>query len=257
MRAGHFSIRQRIYNHTVASGFDRCKRLALPLALLVPLAAADEGVPLPAAPAIGNEASYDGKLMGIACPRWTTREITGDGVVRTTCEGFTLETARAHDLNPIRMLDSAGKPLVSFTPFAPSLKFPLAVGKRWSGQYVGYTDYNKLMWEGETTCKVEAREAVALAMGTQEAFRIECEQGWKVGPRTGKVHATRWYAPALGTIVKEIHAREPERWNFELTSYGVPPPPAPSPAAKPAPEPATPHPTYDPNAPGILDPDQY
>ena len=227
------------------------------LALLGCLAAHADEVTRPE-PVLGLEATYQGKLMGVECPKWTVREVTPDGLVRTTCGEYTIETSLANDQNPVRLRNGEGKELVYFTPFTPALKFPLAVGKRWSGSYVGYTDYNKLLWDGETSCKVEALEKVTVPAGEFEAFRIECKEGWKVGPRGGSFPATRWYAPSIGAVVKEQHKREPERWNYELASYGLPPPPPP-PVEQPAPAaaPAAPRPNYDPNAPSILDPNEY
>lgn len=207
---------------------------------------------------IGGQASFEGRVMGVDCLHWTTTEITPDGMVRTTCGEYVIESSLANDLNPVRLKNAAGKELVYFTPFAPSVKFPLSVGKRWSGAYVGYTDYNKLLWDGETSCKVEAFEKITVRAGDYEAFRIECKQGWKVGTRGGFFRATRWYAPAIGLVVKEVHQREPERWNLELTNYTLPAPPAPVKEASPsATAPPRPRPSYDPDSPNILDPNEY
>lgn len=217
-------------------------------------------------PIVGTQASYQGQLMGVDCPGWTTGGLTGSGLLLTTCQGYVIESDHAHDLNPVRLRDAAGKTLVEFKPYAPSLSFPLSVGKRWRGQYTGFTAFNNLVWDGETRCKVEATEKITVPAGEYDSFRIECEQGWRVGPRSGSSHATRWYAPAIGAVVKEVHERDPARWNFELARYALP---GMSPAALPAPRPPAPPASESPKSPptpavppapalpDILDPNEY
>ncbi|MSQ69427.1 MAG: hypothetical protein EXR83_14785 [Gammaproteobacteria bacterium] len=235
------------------------------LALIFSGAALAQAVPQPV-PAVGSQADYSGRLMGVACPRWTTLAPSAEGVLTSVCGGYVLESALDHDLNPRRLRDPAGKTLVEFTPHAPALQFPLALGRRWTQRYVGFTAFNNLVWEGETTCEVAAQEPLALALGEVASLRIECEDGWQVGPRSGHNHTTRWYAPALGIVVKEIHARDPARWNFELTRYALAAPAAPNspalgvPATPTRPPPAAPpaaRPPFHPEAPSILDPNEY
>ena len=212
-------------------------------------------------PVAGTEASYSGQLMGVDCPKWTTGSLTEDGLLLTTCQGYTIESDHAHDLNPVRLRDATGKTLAEFKPFTPSLSFPLSVGKRWRGQYTGFTAFNNLVWDGETTCKAEAEEKITVPAGEFNTLRIECENGWRVGPKNGSSHATRWYAPAIGAVVKEVHARDPARWNFELAHYGLPglsPAALPAPAiATPASAPAKPATPATPPLPDILDPNEY
>lgn len=214
-------------------------------------------------PVVGAEASYTGALMSADCPRWTTGNLTGDGLLLTTCQGYTIESDHTHDLNPVRLRDATGKTLVEFKPYTPSLSFPLRVGKRWRGQYTGFTAFNNLVWDGETTCKAEAEEKITVPAGEFDTLRIECENGWRVGPKSGSSHATRWYAPAIGAVVKEVHARDPARWNFELAHYGLPglsPATLPTPAPAPPPAvaaPANPAAPAAPPLPDILDPNEY
>ena len=230
------------------------------LAVLTPRAWADDA-PRPV-PIIGTEAEFSGHLMGADCARWTTAGLTPDGILLRTCQGYTIESSLKHDFNPMRLLDAAGKTLVEFKPYMPSLSFPLSVGKRWRGEYTGFTAFNNLVWDGETNCKVDAQETLTLAGSDYDTLRIECDNGWHVGPRSGSTHVTRWYAPSIGMVVKEIHVRDPQRWNFELTRFGLPAtvaPPAPAAAETPRAPPVAPSPApeHDPAAPGILDPNEY
>ena len=230
------------------------------LAVLTPRAWADDA-PRPV-PIIGTEAEFSGHLMGADCARWTTAGVTPDGILLRTCQGYTIESSLEHDFNPTRLRDAAGKTLVEFKPYMPSLSFPLSVGKRWRGEYTGFTAFNNLVWDGDTSCKVDAQETLTLAGSDYDTLRIECDNGWHVGPRSGSTHVTRWYAPSIGMVVKEIHARDPQRWNFELTRFGLPAavaPTAPAAAETPIAPPVAPSPApkHDSAAPGILDPNEY
>ncbi len=214
-------------------------------------------------PVVGVTHEYAGRLLGVDCPAWTVTAVTANGGTLAECQGHHLETDGSHDGNAMRVLDPAGRKLVEFRPFAPALKFPLTLGAHWRQGYTGFTAFNNLVWDGEANCRVEALEAVRVPAGEFEAFRIECQDKWMVGPKNGYTHTTRWYAPAAETLVKQVHREDPKRWNFELThivaaSQTPPPPPAGAPTMRlEALPPSGPRPTYDPSAPDILDPDEY
>lgn len=235
------------------------------MALWWPLLAHSEEAAKPI-PVAGTEASYQGRFMGVDCPLWTTGTPDKDGLLPVTCEDFVLELDVANDLNPVRLRGEGGTTLAEFKPYGPTLSFPLHVGKRWRGGYMGFTAFNNLVWEGDTRCKVEAKEKITVPAGSFDTFRIECEQGWRVGPATGSTRATRWYAPTPGTVVKEIQTQNPAGSNFELATYALAgPKPAVWPEPTPEPVEATqpPAPLAIPAKPakrgdaGILDPDEY
>lgn len=211
----------------------------------------------------GSRFEYTGRLMSVECAVWTVGEVAADGATTLSCAGNTLETDGANDGNAIRVVDGAGHKLVEFRPFAPTLKFPLTVGGTWRQGYVGYTGFNNLIWDGEAQCKVVAYEPLQVAAGSFDTFRIECQDKWMVGPRQGVTHVTRWYAPAVGTVVKQQHREDPAHWNFELSAY-TPPIAAPAQAVMPAPaatpvprETPAPAPVLAPDGPDILDPNEY
>lgn len=212
-------------------------------------------------PDVGVTHEYSGRLLGVDCPAWTVTAVTPDGGTRAECQGHHLETDGG-DGNAMHVLDPTGRKLVEFRPFAPALKFPLTLGAHWRQGYTGFTAFNNLVWDGEANCRVEALEAVRVPAGEFEAFRIECQDKWMVGPKNGYTHTTRWYAPAAETIVKQVHREDPERWNFELTRIVTTSQTPAAPATAPtmnleALPPAGPRPIYDPSAPDILDPDEY
>jgi len=205
-------------------------------------------------PTVGETRAYAGRLFGVDCAKWTIASVAADGAASAECAGHRLSLDASG--NPRAAVGPDGRTLVEFKPAAPGLRFPLAVGAHWRQAYTAYTAFNNLVWDGEASCRVVAFEPVRVAAGSFDAFRIECRDQWKVGPKTGDTHVTRWYAPALATVVRQVHREDPARWNFELVDSvaAAPPPPAPSIRieALPAPRPA-----YDPAAPDILAPDEY
>jgi hypothetical protein len=266
------SIRHRMRGHTVASGNHGIKRgiaalraagraVSVGVLCVLPLATPAASEAQRPTQVVGTVREYAGHLMGVDCAVWRIVEVAADGSAVADCNGHRLETSGPDDTNAVRVSDPTGRKLVEFRPFAPALKFPLGVGTRWRQGYVGFTAFNNLIWDGESQCKVVAFEAVTVPAGTLDAFRIECVDKWMVGPKQGATHVTRWYAPAAETIVKQVHREDPARWNFELVRYGatVPAPPPPPPASmklEAIPSPG-PRPQYDPDAPDILDPDEY
>jgi len=237
----------------------RVRRLFLALGVVAaPVLAQEAGY---APPRPGSVLEYAGHPFGVDCTTWTLTEVAADGTATAECAGHRL-TLDANG-NPIAVVAPDGRKLIEFKPAAPGLRFPLAVGARWRQGYTAFTAFNGLVWDGEASCRVEAFEPVQVAAGSFDAFRIECQDKWMVGPKSGFTHLTRWYAPAVATVVRQLHREDPARWNFELvrsaeTAPAVPAasPPAPStsPAAAPAPGP---RPQYDPSVPDILDPDEY
>jgi hypothetical protein len=106
-----------------------------------------------------------------------------------------------------------------------------------------------------------AFEAVTVPAGTLDAFRIECVDKWMVGPKLGAWVVWGWLGGGGDTVVKQVHREDPARWNFELVRYRAaepaPPPPAPASMKLEAIPSPGPRPQYDPDAPDILDPDEY
>jgi hypothetical protein len=111
---------------------------------------------------------------------------------------------------------------VTFTakPFWASLRFPLEVGQGWDGFFeseaVVRPRNRSTQWRWKAN--VVATEAVTVAAGTFQAFKIEydgryfahqSDQSW-----TGSYKETAWFAPAINRFVKrEFEQRAPGR-NF-------------------------------------------
>jgi hypothetical protein len=130
-----------------------------------------------------------------------------------------LESSGANDQNPVRVSSLHGVKFVEYTPYAPLLDFPLSAGKRWHGRYRAYTADTNFTFDISSECAVAAWERVTVAAGEFDAFRIECTDQVNAGPDEGTLHWTRWFAPAVGIIVKSANREDPRRWNFELASW--------------------------------------
>lgn len=193
-------------------------------------------------PVVGAHWQFEGRPFGLPCTDWQVESIAGNGDVRSRCRNYVLESSGANDLNPVRVGSLHGVRFVEYTPFAPLLDFPLSPGKRWQGRYRAYTADTNFTFDIASECAVAAWEAVAVAAGTFEAFRIECTDQVAAGPDKGVLHWTRWFAPATGVIVKSANREDPRRWNFELVAWSGAgnSPSSPSQAVDAAPAPAAP-----------------
>ena len=185
-----------------------------------PPAAANEPAPRPE-PAPGAELTYDGKLLSVNCTHWKVDGMNEAGNLVSSCEDYRLEVSGA-DMNAVRIARTDGGKEAEFDPELPALRFPLVLGDGWLVPYKGFTADNGMNWDGTLKCGVAAFEPVTVKAGTFDAYRIDCEEAWKVGRRDGVFHSSRWYAPKIGTVVKVEHQEQPERWNLELTAYKAP-----------------------------------
>jgi hypothetical protein len=207
-------------------------------------------------PFVGYTMRFTGRVMGLDCLEWRLSEIKDNGDVISSCGDYRLELSGKNDLNARKVVDGNGKVIVEIKPFAPALKFPLAIGTRWRAPYVAYTGYNGLIWEGESDCETKAYEKITVQAGTFNAFRIECRDKWQASAMTGYTHSTRWYAPEAAGVVKSEQREDPARWNFELVSYGLAENAGETAPAVTAPAPAAPT-ASESGMPPILDPEDY
>ncbi|MBI5615146.1 MAG: hypothetical protein HY943_02525 [Gammaproteobacteria bacterium] len=173
-------------------------------------------------PQPGTELTYDGKLLSVSCAHWTVGHLNEDGNLVTSCEDYRLETSVEYGLNAVRITRKDGDKEADFDPYLPALRFPLVLGDGWLVPYRGFTADVGMTWDGTMKCGVAAFEPVTVKAGTYDAYRVDCEEEWKVATRGGVFHSSRWYAPRIGAVVKVEHQEQPERWNMELTAYKAP-----------------------------------
>lgn len=152
------------------------------------------------------------------CKRWTVKSTNTDGMLVIQCKDLLIYQSLANDYNVVKMTRQNGDIEYEFKPYMPAQTFPLEVGKKWTGEYAGFTEDTGDKWKSKITCETTAFEKVKVVAGEFDAFRIDCVDNWRaLMVFSGKKVSTRWYAPKLGTVVKVVH--EDAKWNYQLTAY--------------------------------------
>lgn len=166
---------------------------------------------------IGDSRDYDGQFLGTNCRHWETRRLEANNVTVRQCEDK-LVYLDSRDLSVQRVSTLKGETLLEFKPQYRGLSFPLLVGKKWSSQYSGFRADNNRKWDSRLECEVKAYEPVRVPAGSFDAYRVECIDNWELGYIfSGKKAATRWYAPAVGGVIKYVS--EDGEWNYELAAF--------------------------------------
>lgn len=154
------------------------------------------------------------------CKHWTIKSTNSDGMFVIQCKDLLIYQSLANGLNIVKMERVNGDIAYEFKPYMPTLTFPLEVGKKWEGEYAGFTEDTGDKWKSHVTCEATAFEKVTVVAGEFDAFRIDCVDKWRAMlVFSGEKKSTRWYAPKLGTVVKVVH--QDAKWNYQLTAYKV------------------------------------
>lgn len=163
------------------------------------------------------EFTESGASMG-GCKRWNIKELTSDGMLVIQCKDLLIYQSVANSLNITKMVKTNGDLEYEFKPFMPTMVFPLEVGKKWTGEYAGFTEDTGDKWKSKAQCEAVAYEKVKVVAGEFDAFRIECVDNWRaMMVFSGEKKSTRWYAPKVGTVIKVVH--DDPKWNYQLTAY--------------------------------------
>lgn len=67
----------------------------------------------------GDFREYAAPVMSVACNRWVFTELTDAGEALNKCGDKTMVLSTDYDLNPTRISDDSGAPLVEFKPYYP------------------------------------------------------------------------------------------------------------------------------------------
>lgn len=165
---------------------------------------------------LGDSVAFDGLPMGLNCRQWQFKRIEANDISVSQCEDKLLYQDAA-SRNPIKATTSSGELLVEFRPQYPGLSFPLFVGKKWHSRYSGFRADKNRKWESTLECEARAYEPVRVRAGSFDSIRIECTDSWQMGYIfSGQVRTVRWYAPAVGMVVK--YQSEDSGWNYELAA---------------------------------------
>ena len=169
--------------------------------------------------AVGDVLVYKNSYVTVACSRWQITATNQKGFVISRCGNDTAYFL-ANNGALVRITGKNGDNLVSFTPFSPSIQFPLQVGKSWKGKYSGVTTADESAWDSVQSCKVIDWETVQVAARAMPAFRIDCTDNWTSSGYAGTSSDTSWYSPQAHAVVKVLDVGQP-KWNMELVSYSV------------------------------------
>lgn len=193
--------------------------LPLLAACAMPAIAADAPkVEQPPAARVGQSMEYVDRLMSVPCQRWQVKEANRKGEMISQCGDNFMHLSLENNLNPVKVVKANGDTLVEFKPFFPQLVYPLQLGKKWSGEYTGYTADDGAKWSSKVSCEVRAWEKVKVAAGEFDSYRIECQEKWRAMLiLSGESKSTRWYAPALGMVVKTVSDKS--KWDHQLAAY--------------------------------------
>lgn len=166
----------------------------------------------------GNAMQYADRVMSVACQRWQVKEPNRKGEMISQCGDNLMYLSVENNLNPVKVVKASGETLVEFKPFFPQLSYPLHLGKKWSGEYDGFTADDGAKWSSKVSCEIKAWEKVSVAAGQFDSYRIECQEKWRAMLiLTGESKSTRWYAPALGMVVKSVSDKS--KWDYQLAAY--------------------------------------
>jgi len=190
------------------------------VAIVSPALAADAPSAEKPVPKVGDVLEYTKRFVTIDCKRWEIKELNRDGYNVSQC-GDNLAYIDAQTATIARIATLSGSNLIEFKPRAPTLAFPLQIGKKWEGDYEGYRASNRTHWKSHVKCQAKSFEPVKVAAGDFEAYRVECEDAWESTPFHGFSDSVYWYAPKLGTVVKSTNTSQSD-FDFELASYGRP-----------------------------------
>ena len=161
---------------------------------------------------IGDRVTYSNGLAGLKCNVWEVTEPNREGEVVSKCGGNALYST-IDNRNLVRVVNEKGETIIETAPFYPGLNFPLYVGRKWSGKYVGHQGLSK--WASDVECEAIAYESVQVVAGKFDAFHIECVDKIKIGEhRYISRKGTSWYAPAVGVTIKSVN--DDSRFDTEL-----------------------------------------
>lgn len=170
-------------------------------------------------PKVGDVLEYVKDYVTVGCKRWEVKEVNKDGFNISQC-GDNLAYLSTQTATVAKIVTTAGKTMVEFKPGSPVLSFPLQVGKKWEGKYDGTRADTGASWTSSVTCEAKSFETVKVPAGAFEAFKIDCTDSWESPPFRGASEASAWYAPKVGTIVKQVNPSQ-SAFDYELASYAI------------------------------------
>ena len=192
--------------------------IVLILSLYSILCSAEDEIPqgLPAKLTIGDIWEFPLKFP-VNCDRWEVIKVsdTENSIMR--CKDYLLHFNR-DATNWAKFTNIDEKVIAEYKPFIPYLDFPLFVGKKWKGNYSGFTSSNGNRWVSTVKAEVVAYEEVSVKDRSFMCYRIEVDDYWKAGGFTGSTHVTSWFSTKARHVIKNKNSNYPE-WDYEVVNF--------------------------------------
>jgi hypothetical protein len=167
-------------------------------------------------PKVGDVFEYAKRFVAIDCPRWEVKAVGQDGYDILQCGDNTAYIDAGS--GTLTRIVANNKRLFEFKPHSPTISFPIELGKKWEGKYDGDRGDQDASWKSDVSCEVKAFETVKVPAGEFEAYRVVCADNWEATPFRGTIESTFWYAPKIGTVVKNVNAAD-SAFDYELAGY--------------------------------------
>ena len=175
-------------------------------------------------PPVGTVWTYDQDGKDITWERLPDGTYDGKPVVRVDLGDGRIAYHDPATFSWIGFFDTEQQPIMTTNPHNGDYQWPLAVGSEWRTKRNWRDHKSGRSWQNVTTdWRVIAVEEVTTPAGTYRTLRMQSSPVHK----DGSVQ-TRWYAPELGTFVKQeyrrnfSHARGGTNFERVLTSYTRP-----------------------------------
>jgi hypothetical protein len=160
-------------------------------------------------PKVGDSFDVADTFLGVKCKHWVLKDLDRGGYLIWQCEDKLVYLSADHGFALVKILTDKGQVLASYTPYLPPLAWPLAIGKKWSGRYSGYTVAVGTSWEADSTCEVKAIEPLRIGGRDVWTYRYDCADSWWSGILSGTAYSTGWYAPQAKIVVKAVLSGNP------------------------------------------------
>lgn len=172
-------------------------------AMLVATAALAQAPPADAPrPHVGDTFDVAESFLGVKCKHWELKDLDRGGYLIWQCEDKLVYFSAGHGFALSKIVTEDGKILASYKPYLPPLPWPLAVGKKWSGNYSGYTASDGAKWDATSTCEVKDIEPLRVGGRDVWTYRYDCADDWWSGIFWGTAYSSGWYSPEAKIVVK-------------------------------------------------------
>lgn len=208
----------------------RGQSVLLPALLLLPVlpaligatATSPESVPPAVQPQhkVGDSFDVADAFIGVKCQHWVVKDVDRGGYLIFQCQDNLAYFMADRGFALKQIVTDKGQVLASYQPYLPPLPWPLAVGKRWSGQYDGYTLASGHSWHAKSTCQVRDIERLPIAGRRLWTYRYDCEDDWRSGIFWGSAYSSGWYSPDAKMVVKATLTNNPKA-DWQVVSFSV------------------------------------